>query len=139
MLQGPAAQRLHEEEVQTLISEAVEAQEAEHESELTQLRQRHDQEMHECQADVQESNRLTCTCCAQPHHKALSSMQSRILYGDMACTYLDHHELDRCSIVVTITSSFYAVSMTVSIMVVFTIIVLTQPWMLAFGTTVYMQ
>lgn len=57
MLQGPAAEKLHEEEVKTLVSEAVEAKEAEHESELTQLRQRHEQQMQDCQADVQESNR----------------------------------------------------------------------------------
>lgn len=57
LLQGPAAQKLHEEEVRTLISEAVEAKEAEHESELTQLRELHKQQMQECQADVQESKR----------------------------------------------------------------------------------
>lgn len=54
LLQGPAAQKLHEEEVQTLISEAVEAKEAEHELELTQLRELHEQQVQECQADVQE-------------------------------------------------------------------------------------
>lgn len=57
MLQGPAAQKLHEEEVKTLVSEAVEAKEAQHESEVTQMRQLHEQQMQDCQADVQESNR----------------------------------------------------------------------------------
>lgn len=58
MLQGPAAQKLHEEEVKTLVSEAVEAKEAEYESQVTQLRQQHEREMQDCDADIQESNRF---------------------------------------------------------------------------------
>lgn len=65
MLQGPAAQKLHEEEVKTLVSEAVEAKEVEHESEVAQLKQLQEQQMQDCQADVQESDRWACT-----HHKA---------------------------------------------------------------------
>ena len=60
LLQGPAAQKLHDEEVKTLVSEAVEAKEVEHGSELTQLRKLHEQQMQECQADVQQSNRSAC-------------------------------------------------------------------------------
>ena len=61
LLQGPAAEKLHEEEVNTLVSKATEAKEAEHESELAQLRELHQQQMQECQADVQESKRLACS------------------------------------------------------------------------------
>jgi len=37
VLQGPASQQVHEEEVKTLISEAVQAKEAEHAADLTRL------------------------------------------------------------------------------------------------------
>ena len=66
MLQGPAAQQLHEEEVKTLVSEAVQAKEAEHESQLTQLRQLHEQDLEECGADVQERNRSGLQADALP-------------------------------------------------------------------------
>ena len=60
LLQGPAAQKLHEEEVQTLVSEAVETKEMQHESEVTQLRQLYQLELQDCEADLRERDRSAC-------------------------------------------------------------------------------
>ncbi|DBA79551.1 TPA: hypothetical protein ACH3X1_008250 [Trebouxia sp. C0004] len=54
---GPASQQVHEEEVKTLISEAVQAQEAEHAADLTRLQQGFEAQLHECEEDLKDRDR----------------------------------------------------------------------------------
>ncbi len=57
VLQGPVAQQLHEEEVKTLISEAVQAKQAEHAAGLLQLQQGFEEQIQDCEADLTERDR----------------------------------------------------------------------------------
>lgn len=57
MLQGPAAQQLHKEEVKTLVSEAVQATEAEHAADLANLQNGFEAQLEECEADLKERDR----------------------------------------------------------------------------------
>ena len=57
MLQGPAAQQLHEEEVKTLVGEAVQAREAEHAANLASLQNGFEAQLQECEADLKERDR----------------------------------------------------------------------------------
>ena len=57
MLQGPAAQQMHEEEVKTLVSEAVQAKEAEHAADLANLQNGFEAQLEECEADLKERDR----------------------------------------------------------------------------------
>jgi len=57
VLQGPASQQVHEEEVKTLISEAVQAKEAEHAADLTRLQQGFEAQLQECEEDLKDRDR----------------------------------------------------------------------------------
>ena len=57
VLQGPASQQVHEEEVKTLISEAVQAKEAEHAADLTRLQQGFEAQLRECEEDLKDRDR----------------------------------------------------------------------------------
>ena len=57
VLKGPASQQVHEEEVKTLISEAVHAKEAEHAADLTRLQHGFQAQLQECEEDVQDRDR----------------------------------------------------------------------------------
>ncbi len=71
VLQGPASQQVHEEEVKTLISEAVQAQEAEHAADLTRLQQGFEAQLQECEEDLKDRDRyqvMTCNIvCVRGH------------------------------------------------------------------------
>ncbi|KAL0050976.1 hypothetical protein WJX82_011428 [Trebouxia sp. C0006] len=54
---GPASQQVHEEEVKTLISEAVLAKEAEHAADLTRLQQGFEAQLQECEEDLKDRDR----------------------------------------------------------------------------------
>ena len=62
MVQGPAAQSMHEEEVKTLIAEALQAKEAGHAANLHRLRQDYTEQLSESEADLKERDR--CNSCA---------------------------------------------------------------------------
>ena len=64
--QGSAAhtQQLHEEEVKTLVSEAVQAKEAEHAADLVRLQQDCKEQLCECEEDLRERDRYCC-CSVQ--------------------------------------------------------------------------
>ena len=56
-LQGPAAHKLHEEEVKTLIDEAVQARDKAHAADLAQMRKDCEAQLQECEADLKERDR----------------------------------------------------------------------------------
>ena len=62
-LQGPASQQVHEEEVKTLISEAVLAKEAEHTADLTRLQQGFEAQLQECEEDLKDRDRYYVVTC----------------------------------------------------------------------------
>ncbi len=61
VLQGPASQQVHEEEVKTLISEAVQAKQAEHAADLTRLQQGFEAQLQECEEDLKDRDRYHIT------------------------------------------------------------------------------
>lgn len=63
VLQGPASQQVHEEEVKTLISEAVQAKEAEHVADLTRLQQGFQAQLQECEEDLKDRDRYCVVTC----------------------------------------------------------------------------
>ncbi len=62
-LQGPASQQVHEEEVKTLISEAVQAKQAEHVADLTRLQQGFEAQLQECEEDLKDRDRCYVMTC----------------------------------------------------------------------------
>ena len=66
--QGPAAhtQQLHEEEVRTLVSEAVQAKEAEHAADLMRLQQDCKEQLSESEEDQRERDRYCCCSALLP-------------------------------------------------------------------------
>lgn len=66
-MQGEKGNLLHEEEVKTLIVEAVEAKEVEHASVLNQMQGQHAEQVSDCRALLKERDR----CAAWPDETGL--------------------------------------------------------------------
>ena len=63
VLQGPASQQVHRDEVKTLISEAVQAKQAEHVTKLTRLQQGFEAQLQECEEDLKDHDRYHIITC----------------------------------------------------------------------------
>ncbi|KAA6426009.1 MAG: hypothetical protein FRX49_03861 [Trebouxia sp. A1-2] len=71
---GPASQQVHEEEVKTLISEAVQAKEAEHVADLTRLQQGFQAQLQECEEDLKDRDRFLVKVQFEKQKKAAFSL-----------------------------------------------------------------
>ena len=73
-MQGEKDNLLHEEEIKTLIVEAVEAKEAEHASVLNQMQEQHAEQVSDCRALLEERDR----CAAWPDEMCLPQTQQLV-------------------------------------------------------------